>query len=510
MDLRPDRTGLMLVASFVVLGCSGVALLSQPASGQTLPAGGATVSQKEGNPTSGKGRKILLSMARFVAAQRSVKFAVKFRAYEQGTMGFITPSRDFQIALAGDKQLAVQEGVSGKFVRSDGVDLMQFSNMPRLKIQGYGVGRAGTGVWEQVGRFSVKPAASMSEMLKSRVLQDFYSDDFVVRILTLLRPSLAESYLKRCRVEYLGQRVMGTKTVDHVQLEGPRQILNQKGQWKDVRQKPPFRWDIYVATGDQPVPLKIVPDLSAWVAKSVWGPDRISDSSFVFRDWTFNQPSIQEAFTLKIPEDAVYSDQMGRRDAVHPLLGKELPSFEVATAEGKKLTDKDLLTKRPTVIHFWCKTTLGDATLKTIDKLRAEYAKKNVPFVAISVGYWQRQAASKFARENKIAIDLYYDVNERIEFHSPFYGFPMTLLVGADRRVQAVYDNRIRFFDMWQEPRQEKSIQQRLAEDLDRLLAGRDIAKDKLEKLRSNQERGRSLTAEYKKRFAERSQKTNN
>ncbi|MEM9703698.1 MAG: hypothetical protein AAF907_14765, partial [Planctomycetota bacterium] len=290
-------------------------------------------------PSRAKALATLDRMSRFINSKRTVRFRIGLRAKEQATMGYATRRQTYDVAIApGTNRLSIRFDNPDLILRSDGRDLMQVRS----------------------GAYSVSPApARLEDFQRLPMMREIpsraFTDNVAFKTLRLLGVPSIDSKLDRWDLSYVGEAEVDGVRADHLRIVGTDPSLAPPGDLGTGPFPPQWlsTWDLYVAQGDEPTPLYVRPDLTRWIAPQVWGPERVSDSQFVFSDWTFDDPTIESEFRHRIPADSELVDDVRFRPSLSPFIGKPLPTFEVADENGAKVRSGRLIDGRPTVVYFY-------------------------------------------------------------------------------------------------------------------------------------------------------------
>ncbi|MEM9704167.1 MAG: hypothetical protein AAF907_17135, partial [Planctomycetota bacterium] len=318
------------------------------------------------------------------------------------------------------------------------------------------------------------------------------------RLLRLLRPDMYEPWIDSWDLAYVGPAVVAGVPADHVRIVGLNRYVDENGSWAERPNDPrsAFKWDLYIARGDEPVPLFIRPDLSRIVSPKVWGPDRVSETEYVFTDWRFDDPGTNEQLKHAIPEGAELVDDVNFVPKFDPLLGGR-PDFEVLTdlpvREHLVVPVANLLGERATVFLFCAKTRKGMPALRRFDRLSRAYADRGVEFVAVGLDPYENRDWPAFLAENEIRIPVYFDNGQSdIRSQRPDYNaFPLLTVVDTDGVTRSVVRLGFDWYDQYQPRPTEDEGFNILAQDLNELLAGNDPSSSVLTAYRKD--RGRRL-----------------
>lgn len=130
---------------------------------------------------------------------------------------------------------------------------------------------------------------------------------------------------------------------------------------------------------------------------------------------------------------------MGTRPTSHPLVGRELPSFRLARADGQVLSREDLL-GRWTVIAFtggWCPDCRADAThLAALGAAIDQDSDLDIVAVHVDARYGPFQSAADFFAQAGIQIPVAVDADREVYRALLVSWVPSYLVVGLDGVVR--------------------------------------------------------------------------
>ncbi len=417
----------------------------------TLPAFAAGA-DTDADASAEKAREVLMAAAQFLGGQPMAAFTMEYAVgYKQGEEegGEETP---YQVAIAGPNRFSISDDEAPFFIRSDGEHLM--TRFP--------------------DRFSVEPAPkNFAGMLQSQIIGLLANQD-AKTVLALLSPATAEPLLARAQLAYAGQEELDGVQADHLTLE----IRGRK-------------WDVYIAAGDEPVLLKLVPDMSSKINRQGREAGISLQAAFNFSDWDFDSPQIAEAFLLSIPAKAEFVENVfGREEGPHPLVGAKAPKFTLETDGGEEVSLADLTKKNVVILDFWA-TWCGPcvAAFPTLTSVAEAYADKGVVFYAVNLRESPKKVAD-FLEDKDYALNVLYDTDGKVAGNFKVSGIPQSVIIGKDGRVQVVHVGVA------------PDLKSRLTEELDALLAGKDLARETVEARKREQARLADRLAELKATFA--------
>lgn len=234
-------------------------------------------------------------------------------------------------------------------------------------------------------------------------------------------------------------------------------------------------WELWIATGDQPRPLRLLVDLTPMLVASnqVQIPEGYAyQLRYDFLSWRVTGDLDESLFSYTPSPDAKeyrsfdeYYESLAGVMAEHPLLGKESPAFE-GTLLGQDKISSDSFAGKVVVIDFWatwCAPCV--ASLPTIKQVTDQYADKGVLFFALNTGE-QADEVQTFLKERELELKVILDPDGKIATAFRADAIPQTILIGKDGIIESAH---IGFVG-------EEALKQRLIDELDVLTIGGRIA----------------------------------
>jgi peroxiredoxin len=238
--------------------------------------------------------------------------------------------------------------------------------------------------------------------------------------------------------------------------------------------------DVWFEVGDRPLVWKVVPDLTKTLATAADGKPAAKgmqvDYVLTFTDWNVAPKFTAADFTFTPPEGAEKVESLfggGGRSAtpeIHPLVGKAAPPIEAADLAGDKFVLANHLGEDVVMLDFWA-TWCGPcvAALPEVNEVAKSFADRGVVFYAVNVGE-DKQTISDFLKEQELDVPVLMDEKSAIAAAYKASGIPQTVLIGKDGTVQVVH---VGFGS---------GMKKLLSDELEKLLAGEDLAKDAVAK----------------------------
>jgi len=277
----------------------------------------------------------------------------------------------------------------------------------------------------------------------------------------LLRDDVRMALLEGVKTAtYAGKEKIGGRECDHLKF-----------------QQDEFDWELWVATGETPVVVKVVTDMS----KGMGGRDEQMPGmrgmkmtvTNLFDDWSPGADLPADAFVFHPPEgakkvDSLFDDEP--EDAGEPgepldmLEGRPAPVFSLDLLDGGKATVPSATTNAQVVVlDFWA-TWCGPCrkALPVVAKVTAEFKAKGVVFYAVNQQE-QPDQVRKFLEQEGVVCAVAMDTDGKVGKEYNVQGIPQTVLIGKDGTVQAVHIGLI------------PDLEKTLREQLDALVKGKSL-----------------------------------
>lgn len=231
-------------------------------------------------------------------------------------------------------------------------------------------------------------------------------------------------------------------------------------------------WDLWVATGDEPVPVKFVPA----IGQLFFGGKNVDLSSTVmFDQWRFD-PSFETADFAFVPEEGwekveslsgfaeqARRERLAARPSLHPTVGFPGMPVSLVGADGSRF-DPAMQKDKIVVLDFWA-SWCGPcrASLPVVVQVCKEYADKGIVFCAVNVKE-DAETIRKFLAEEPIDATVAMDTDGAVSAAYRVDGIPHTVVIGRDGVVQAVHVGA------------NEGMEAKLRKQLDALLEGKSLA----------------------------------
>ena len=238
-----------------------------------------------------------------------------------------------------------------------------------------------------------------------------------------------------------------------------------------------FNWEIWIDAGDKPLVRKIVPDLSKQFAQA---GGMLEDAKIEYvltlKDWNV-EPNFADAdFAFTPPEGATKVDSLfeglagGGEQGPHPLLGEAAPAFKTVGLDDKPIDLAAHVGKDVILLDFWA-TWCGPCVqaMPEVDGVAEKFADRGLVFYAVNVAE-DAETIKEFLKTSELEVPVAMDAEGKITESYGVEGIPQTVLIGKDGKVQVVH---VGFSD---------SLADELSQQVEDLLAGKDLAAEVLAK----------------------------
>jgi len=233
-------------------------------------------------------------------------------------------------------------------------------------------------------------------------------------------------------------------------------------------------WQLWVQTGEHPVPRKIVADLSK-MYEDIWGamPDArgiTAELTVRFDDWRLNVDLPAERFAFVAPEGAVevesfYGDMFAdEQEVAHPLVGRPAPGLRLDLLDGGEVVLRDHRERDIVILDFWATWCAPcTAALPILAEVAEEYRDRGVVFYAVNQAE-DPETIRAFLKSTELSLQVALDRQGRAGDLYGVIGIPQTVLIDTAGTVQVVHTG----FG--------SGLKEQLRNELDALLAGVNLA----------------------------------
>jgi thiol-disulfide isomerase/thioredoxin/outer membrane lipoprotein-sorting protein len=374
---------------------------------------------------------------------------------------------DWYAALAAAKTVAVDMAddvtvkQKGTVVESDAVAYRVAFERPQqlavsvVKGSGVKVVSNGTKLFEfvepkKVYQLGAAPA-SLSDVLDSQILAFANFGKGLPLVGPALKAKTADEFL----ATFPSIDFVGTEDLNGAKTQHLRVVLQDK-----------LPVDVWFSA-DATRLLKFVPDMKTALKNA---GEQIADDvelsmTIVFNNWTYDAPLPADAFAIAPPSDAREVDDVFAPPP-HKLLGEQAPAFESTTLDGKPLKLAELAGK-VVVLDFWA-TWCGPCVraLPEISATTAKYKDRGVVFFAVNQGE-EASIIKEFFTSQKLDPPTLLDLEGKVGSAYAVEGIPQTVVIDKNGKIQVVHVGA------------GPGIGEKLAKELDDVLAGKDLATTK-------------------------------
>jgi len=233
-------------------------------------------------------------------------------------------------------------------------------------------------------------------------------------------------------------------------------------------------WDLWVASGDEPVPVKFVPA----IGQLFFGGRNVDLSSTVtFDQWRFD-PGFESADFAFVPGEgegwqkvdslSAFADQARRerlagRPSLHATVGFPGTPVSLVGVDGSRF-DASSQKEKIVVLDFWA-TWCGPCrvSLPIVARVCKEYADKGVVFRAVNLKE-DAETIRSFLQTEPIDAPVVMDPDGAAAAAYRVEAIPHTVIIGRDGVVQAVHVGA------------SEGMEAKLRKNLDALLEGKSLA----------------------------------
>jgi peroxiredoxin len=242
-------------------------------------------------------------------------------------------------------------------------------------------------------------------------------------------------------------------------------------------------WDVWIESGATPVIRRLQLDLGKQMeaaaetlgeelqgAKMAW--------SLELDQWDVAAKFSDADFDVTPPADAEKVDSLlagfdTADEEPHPLIGQPAPIFSTVDLNETPVSLDAFLGEKVILLDFWA-TWCGPCVseLPKIAAVAEKYANRGVVFLAVNVGE-DAETVRDFLDSEELQIPIALDPEGKISDQYHAEAIPLTMLIGKDRKVQVAHVGA------------SGDVEKQLAQQIDELLAGKDLAAQTLAKANS-------------------------
>ena len=256
-------------------------------------------------------------------------------------------------------------------------------------------------------------------------------------------------------MEYVGTDKIGGVKCHHIRGKGS--VMN---------------WDLWIASGTKPLPVRFVPDMSKMFERQADEDDEAASPrmkiSIDFTDWDTAPKLTEKDFKFTPPEGAEKAESLiegfefGEQEEKHPTLGKPAPGIKLDLLGGGKLDLASHKSKHVVILDFWA-TWCGPCVqaMPVLAEIAKTYRDKNVVFYALN----QAEPPAKikrFMEKHKLDLTVALDKSGEVSEEYEVKVLPQTVIIGKDGIVHAVHLGAL------------PDMKDTLTQELDAILAGKE------------------------------------
>lgn len=229
--------------------------------------------------------------------------------------------------------------------------------------------------------------------------------------------------------------------------------------------------EMWIEKGDRPLIHQVTPDTSELQTQlAAQSPGIKIEMKIAFQDWVLDEPLAEEQFAFVPPEWAekreTFLTSAPRQDAAMELIGKEAPSLEVPLLDGTQFNLASVKGQKIVILDFWT-TWCGPCVmaLPILAEVAELYKDRGVVFVAVNIEGVGPAEVQSFVDRKELDINVGVDEKQLAAGSYRVGPIPQTVIVGKEGVVQTVH--------LGMAP----NLKEKLSEELDTLLAGKDLYK---------------------------------
>jgi peroxiredoxin len=243
-----------------------------------------------------------------------------------------------------------------------------------------------------------------------------------------------------------------------------------------------FDWEVWVAVEGDPLVRRFALDMTKSVANTPAAAQfkgQKLELVQTFKGWKVDTALDAKTFAFEPPQGSQKADSLmealtgGRRQASSPLVGKPAPEISLKLLDKGEFRLNDHRDKDIVMLDFWA-TWCGPCVreLPILAAVAESYKGKGVAFFAINMRETPEQI-KKFQDDKKLKFTVAMDTDGAVGTAYGAEAIPMLVLVDKKGVVQSVYVGS------------NPEIKTTLANELDALLAGKDLAKEAAERAKA-------------------------
>jgi thiol-disulfide isomerase/thioredoxin len=224
---------------------------------------------------------------------------------------------------------------------------------------------------------------------------------------------------------------------------------------------------------------KIVPDLTKqFVNAEGFMQGAKMEYVVTLKDWNVEPKFTEADFAFTPPDGAAkvenlfegLADAAAEEEAPHALIGQPAPPFKTVGLDDKPIDLAAHVGKDIVMLDFWA-TWCGPCVeaMPKVDGVAKKFADRGLVFYAVNVQE-DIETIKEFLKTSELEVPVAMDADGKITESYGVSGIPQTVLIGKDGKVQVVH---IGYSD---------SLGEHLSQQVEDLLAGKDLAAEALKK----------------------------
>jgi len=280
----------------------------------------------------------------------------------------------------------------------------------------------------ELNKYTVKPAPdTIAELIEDNdyILEAAFGGvSFAAGLLT-------EDPYDRLTREVTAARYVGVEEIDGVQCHHLRFAQQQ------------VDWDLWVRTGDQPLVQRFSPDLTRMLEQArARQPEQLRGTNISvivnFNQWKTGSEIPDERFAWTPPENAEKVESFLPTEEDHPMLGRLAPDFTGELLDGGQFDFSQVKGEKVIILDFWA-TWCGPCTVAIpVAQNMAKTYGDQVAFYTVNVNEEPdlvREAMQQRGWEFPVVMDQAGEIAKLYNVD----GFPASMVIGKDGRIQAVH-----------------------------------------------------------------------
>lgn len=240
---------------------------------------------------------------------------------------------------------------------------------------------------------------------------------------------------------------------------------------------PRLSYDLWITTGDEPRLKKAVPGLQAMLEAQ--GLEGSVEMVTRVSEWNPAPTFADDHFAFVAPEGVEHVDQIGQSGETedgdadaggdHALLGQPAPDFTLPLMGGGEAALATHLNKDIVILDFWA-TWCGPcrSLMPIISDVAKDYEDKNVVLYAVNLRE-DEERIKGFLETLGLDVAVAMDKDGDVAADYKVQYIPQSVIIGKDGKVQVVHVGT------------SPGIENQLREELDALIAGKDLSAQPIE-----------------------------